>query len=158
MWIGLWIRPERWHRLCSVGVQDFEKGVCVKQVLFLGCVGLALAGAGYSFWPKAVLKEQEKLGATEAPATMTSSPQEAVTHSNPANPAQDAQMTAEQLEDQIAGLQHEIERGEYVRRINDPGTSPEIKQELRARIRLYVRMTLEQSRFTMHQLDRQPAL
>jgi len=58
----------------------------------------------------------------------------------------------QRLENQLADLEHEIERGEYVRIINDPQTAPGIKSELRARLRRFSQLTLELTRMHMEQL------
>jgi len=60
---------------------------------------------------------------------------------------------AEALENELANLNHEIEQGRYLDRINDPGTPDYIKKELRARLRLMVKKTLALTQLNLQRID-----
>lgn len=57
------------------------------------------------------------------------------------------------LEDEIANLNHEIEQGRYIERINDDGTPDYVKKELRERMRLMVRKTIALTRLNLQKID-----
>lgn len=68
-------------------------------------------------------------------------------------PAVEPKHEAAILENEIADLNHEIEQGRYVERINDPGTPDHIKKELRDRLRLMVHKTLALTHLNMKKID-----
>lgn len=50
------------------------------------------------------------------------------------------------IEHDLADLEHQIERGDYIEKINSPETPPEIKAELRALIRLHAQLSIKLAR------------
>lgn len=89
----------------------------------------------------------------------TSSIGPAVSRSESApNEVADVKVQASLLEQEIAALNHEIERGGYIDKINDPSTSDVIKEELRARLRLMVRRTIDLTNLNIRRLDSEASL
>lgn len=73
--------------------------------------------------------------------------------SQDSKPAHTSAEDAATLENEIANLNHEIEQGRYIERINDDGTPDYVKKELRERMRLMVRKTIALTRLNLQKID-----
>ncbi|MGE4131596.1 MAG: hypothetical protein AB7F86_08140 [Bdellovibrionales bacterium] len=103
--------------------------------------------------PDAALENMTQAPPALVPAPPIPSVENAQELELPPPPKATLEEQAEKLESEIADLHHEIKQGDYVRQINSESVAPQIKEELRARVRLMVSKTIELTRVQMRRMD-----